>query len=80
MHLKMNKGGVTFLQKVKQADNWEHFTFKLKCQMIVFVIGNMCVICQGDFMFILNPLFLIIHFIIHKYLLTITLMVIQWIV
>jgi len=45
--------------------------------MIVFITGNVYVICQGDIMLILNPMSLIIRFIIHKYLLTITLMVIQ---
>jgi hypothetical protein len=80
MHLKMNKGGVTFFYKVKQTDSWKQFTFKLKCQKIVFTTSNVYIICQSDIIFILNPMSLIIHFIIHKYLLTITLMVIQWIV
>jgi hypothetical protein len=76
----MNNGGVTFLQKIKQADSWEHFTFKLKCRMIVFITSNVYVVCQGDILFILNLMSLIIHFIIHKYLVTVMLMVIQWIV
>jgi len=55
MHLKVNKGGVTFFYKVKQADSWKHFTWKLKCQKIVFITSNVYVICQSDIISFSTP-------------------------
>jgi hypothetical protein len=58
---KWTKLGWLSSRKKGQADSWEHFTFKLKCKMVLFITSNVYVICQGD-IFILNPMSLNIHF------------------